>query len=347
MKKMKIRLKRWQECLLAVLPLLAFSSCDKGNQPGGDFQQSETFTAIAGAEIGKNTRATLNPDNLTQFNWLPKEENGGESETFTVFKEGNPFTFTMDEGTLSEDRTTAQFKAESGFGAANGTWLLATLPAGTWTAASGNYSYSLSEGVPVQTGNASTGHIGAYMPMYAAGQAENSRVELHFHHLFSLLKFEILNRNTTVATFTGLTMETVGSPVKAFGHRVTLSGAMADEMPAAYPTDDAGTSVSLTMENCQAASGEVLTAYIPTLCGEAFEGNCSLKFSLTVDGRTCSDTPLSDFSNLDLKGGKWAPGKIYTFRLLLDDEIHLESVTVSDWTDGGIISDGTAEETQP
>ena len=349
MKRMMKRMKPWRMWMLAALPLFTFTACDKAGQPDADaLPQPDVFMTIAGADNEADTRATLNPEKLTQFNWLPQKENGGKSETFTVYKKGDtssiPYTFTMLEESLSDDRTTARFKAEQGFEAADGTWLLATIPSGKWTAGVESYACTLPTEEPVQTGNASTGHIGAYMPMYAAGQAENRQVELQFHQLFSLLKFEILNRNITTATFTNLTMETVGNPVKAFGHSVTLSGEMAEEMQATYSTEDAGTSVSLKMENCQAASGEVLTAYIPILRGEAFEGKCSLKFTLTADGRTY-DVLLSDYSGLKLdEDGKWAPGKIYTFRLLFDDEIHLESVTVSGWTDGGFISGGTAEE---
>ncbi len=352
MKRMMKRMKPWRMWMLASLPLFTFTACDKAGQPDADtLPQPDAFMAIAGTDNGADTRATLNPDNLRQFNWLPEAENGGKSETFTVYKGGDtssiPYIFTMVEESLSEDRTTASFQAESGFEAADGTLLLATLPAGTWTAASGNYSYTLPEEVPVQKENATTSHIGGYMPMYAVGEAQNRQVNFRFHHLFTLLKFEIKNLNLTAASFTNLKMETVETPVEAFGHSVTLPGNISENMTTAYPVDNATASVSLTLEDCQVETDGVLTAYIPTLCGEAFKGKCSLKFTLTADGRTY-DVLLSDYSGLKLdEEGKWAPGKIYTFRLLLDDEIHLESVTVSDWTDGGIISDGTAEETQP
>lgn len=342
------RMKPWRMWMLAALPLFTFTACDKEGQPDADaLPQPDAFMAIAEADNGADTRATLNPDNLRQFNWLPEAENGGTSETFTVFKEGEAsgtsYTFTMDEETLSDDRTKASFQAETGFEAEDGTLLLATLPAVVWKAEAGNYSYTLPAEAPLQKGNATTGHIGGYMPMYAIGEAQNRQVNFRFHHLFTLLKFEIKNLNSTTASFTGLKMETVETPVKAFGHSVTLAGGILGDMTAAYPVDDATTSVSLTLEDCQVETEEVLTAYIPTLCGEAFGGKCSLKFTLTANGRTYA-VSLSDYSALQLdEEGKWAPGKIYTFRLLLDDELHLENVTVSGWADGGIISGGTAE----
>ena len=348
MKRMMKRMKPWRMWMLAALPLFTFTACEKEGQPDADtLPQPDAFMAVAEADNGADTRATLNPDNLRQFNWLPEAENGGTGETFTVFKEGEtsgtPYTFTMVEETLSDDRTTARFQAETGFEAADGTLLLATLPAGAWTAESGYYSYTLPAEAPLQKGNATTGHIGGYMPMYAVGEAQNRQVNFRFHHLFTLLKFEIKNLNSTTASFTGLAMETVETPVKAFGHRVTLAGGISGDMTAAYPVDDAAASVSLTLEDCQVETDGVLTAYIPTLCGEAFGGKCPLKFTLTADGRTC-EVSLSDYSALKLdEEGKWAPGKIYTFRLLLDDELHLENVTVSGWADGEIISGGTAE----
>ena len=350
---MLIQMKRWQIWMLTGLSLLAFSACDKEEQPDSDdiIQQPDVFTAFAGPENAMKTRATLNPDNLRQFNWLSKEENGGTSETFTVYKEGDasctPYTFTIDEETLSDDRATAGFKAESGFEAQDNTWLLATLPAGVWKAGAGSYTYTFPTEIPEQSGSATTGHIGSYMPMYAVGEAQDRQVNFGFHHLFTLLRFEIKNLNSTAASFTALKMETVETPVEAFGHSVTLTGDVSENMAVDYLTDDATASVSLNLKECRIEPDSVLTAYIPVLSGKAFAGNCSLKFTLDADGRTYSDVSLSDYSDLKLDGGKWAAGKIYTFRLLLDNEIHLESVTVSGWTEGEDILGGEAEETQP
>lgn len=158
-------------------------------------------------------------------------------------------------------------------------------------------------------------------------------MNFRFHHLFTLLKFEIKNLNSTTASFTGLKMETVETPVKAFGHSVTLAGGTSGDMTATYPVDAATASVSLTLEDCQVETGGVLTAYIPTLCGETFRGKCSLKFTLTANGLTYA-VSLSDYSDLNLdEEGKWAPGKIYTFHLLLNNELRFEGVSHDSFTE--------------
>lgn len=318
-----------------LLPLLAaacaVTGCNTAEvQEDNDTSQERPFRATS--RIGGNdTRATVDSDALT-FKWEDKAE-----EAHLVYKEGDQkdYTFTIEQGSISDDGRQADFWAESGFGADAGTWLLAAIPTDGYTAAAdGSYIFTMPDKDAVQTGNNSTEHIGLRMPMYARAQATAERTaSFSFKHLGSLLRFQVKNLNSGEETITGIGVEAENG-TGVFGRRVTLTADGAS-VTAAY-ADEGDARIGVTLSACTVESGEMLTAYTATLPGASFGEGTVLKVVLTTDsGSYVSDRfIITTDSGLSLTDdGKWAPGKFYTLNLTLDNELRFEGVSHDSFTE--------------
>ena len=191
-----------------------------------------------------------------------------------------------------------------------------------------------------------------YMMMYGQAKFENGSASIPFKHIPATFRFIITNKHPT-----GAKLETVGltiddtTPVGSI--YAEINGRYDTESLAVeFPDDSYYHNTITTMVNTTLQSQESYIAYalaLPLPESESFEGK-ELKFVITTTEHDFLSFVLDaeKIANANNNYGdniyNWVGGKSYTIRMSLDDVLTFEGISVSDWTDGGTIDGGVAEE---
>lgn len=222
----------------------------------------------------------------------------------------------------------------------------------------GELVFNISNGEKTQIGKNDTRHLAIDMCMYATAAVTDKNVpNLTFHHLTSLFRFTVTNNNSSACRISSISVKN-SSGNRIFGTHYTFhvtdwnKGTI--ETTNSNANDVNASSIELKLQDATDATkgielsgtGDSFDAYTITgprpsapLTGE------KLEFVITVtdtDGnnpRTYTSLALdaNDIINNETNNNgatTWEMGKRYWFNLVLDDNVVLESCTISSWGQG-------------
>ena len=188
-----------------------------------------------------------------------------------------------------------------------------------------------------------------YMMMYGQAKFENGSASIAFKHIPATFRFIITNKRPVEAKLETVSL-TIDDATPVGSIYAEINGRYDTESLAVeFPDDSYYHNTITTMVNTTLQSQESYIAYalaLPLPESESFEGK-ELKFVITTTEHDFLSFVLDteQISNVNPNGEyNWVGGKSYTIRMSLDDVLTFEGISVSDWTDGGTIDGGVAEE---
>ncbi len=205
-----------------------------------------------------------------------------------------------------------------------------------------------------QSGENNLAHLSDYIYMYATDVLVGRTVSLDFAHLASYIRFKVYNWRGEPATLYGVKLEVVD----AGGNAVPASGSQASYTSEGFvytpATDGNGIQVDLADNGLTVEDNVSLYASVFPVGSENPFQNNTLRFTLIAQEPTGTAAqgeytyPTYELSAETFykatKSYDWQVGDLYTFHLYLDDVLTIGKVTVNDWTDGGTLDAGVADE---
>lgn len=218
----------------------------------------------------------------------------------------------------------------------------------------GELEFNLNMGEKTQIGKNNTQHLRDNMCMYATAEVTdgNNVPHLTFRHLSSLFRFTVTNNNSSACRISSISVKN-SSGNRIFGTHYTFhvtdwvngkietTNSNADDVNAASIEQQLQESDTDTKGIKLSGTGDSFDAYTITGPSASLTGE-KLEFVITVtdvDGtneRTYTSLSLDANKIIEKNGGvdTWEAGKRYWFNLVLDDNVVLESCTISSWRQG-------------
>lgn len=203
----------------------------------------------------------------------------------------------------------------------------------------------------VQHYSSSPDFLRCYMYMYALGEIVDGNATLAFNHIPATLRFIITNKRPKETLISSIKVATADYGAVASMKATITMDASAEEI---VPVFSEESHMIMTLIAAELANGATYTAYalaLPLADNTAFQGK-QLLFSIdandpdneypafTLDAEKLADANKNYGDNIY----NWVSGKSYTIRMSLNDVLTFEGISVADWTDGGTIDEGEAEE---
>ena len=204
------------------------------------------------------------------------------------------------------------------------------------------------------------GFLRNYMYMYAKTDIVRGTATLGFKHIPATFRFIITNKRPDDATINSVEVMVVDDagttyPVAAQKATIEMNGdnSKVDIKPT-FTGEYNAVITRLAEGGTSVTKNDTYTAYalaLPLADNNAFQGK-RLQFSInatnpanehlafTLDAEKIANANKNYGDNIY----NWVGGKSYTIRMSLDDVLTFEGISVSDWTDGGIIDGGEVEE---
>ncbi|MBQ8673581.1 MAG: hypothetical protein IJ511_05990 [Bacteroides sp.] len=306
------------------------------------------------------------------FRWDYTEETG-ENEMVMAFmnggllasKEGNYHTYaTINPHSLHSGdahwavfETVEKYEHDMPSGQYDGYKVLAVTPyraENTSTVASSADTFSATLPMPAtftQAAGQKPEFLSNYMYMYATNTIANGGASLQFKHIPATFRFIITNKRpakTTIIKSVQVSLADATQPVASQSATVT---------EAVTPSFSSGTYTKVTTllgeSGTAVQKDDVYTAYalvLPLASNTAFSGK---KLQFTIEAGAPDNEYLSYVLEADRLAGvnpngeyNWVGGKSYTIRMSLSDVLTFEGITVTDWTSGGTVNGGEAEEAE-
>lgn len=347
------------------MPFAAFcllvTACSKeSNEP----VEPQTRTLTIGCGIGKTsatpgTRAGVTPGNPDQskenFIWhtddrfkaflIPEGESNYKPDywIFTIDSE-----YSDDKPSKSAAFTCSSFPTGS-------YKMLATYPADNITYDNNNGFTHRLLSLQTQTGKSSTKHLGSCMSMYATTTVASSTSTMTFHHLNSLVRFTVTNKNATACRIKQILMQNSDRKEFIFGEDYFLTYDWEKKsitnscigngsyMTILTNTSDTEKGIELSAANA-ADKSDTFDAYMMIGASNVPLTGQQIVFEIVAadaDGgnwRSYTSLALDAGKIIAANGGAitWEPGKRYWFDLVLDDAltVSLKEVTnLPGWND--------------
>lgn len=347
------------------MPFAAFcllvTACSKeSNEPAAP----QTRTLTIGCGIGKTsatpgTRAGVTPGNPDQskenFIWhtddrfkaflIPEGESNYKPD-YWVFDIDSEYS--DDKPSKSAAFTCSSFPTGS-------YKMLATYPASNF-AFDNNNGFTYWQTGQIQIGKSSTKHLDGCMSMYATTTVASSTSTMTFHHLNSLVRFTVTNKNATACRIKRIAMVNSDGQTSIFGVEYSLTydwekksitnSCTRNMMLVGVDTQDASdTTKGIELSAANAADkSDTFDAYMMVGASNVPLTGQQINFQIVAtdaDGgnwRSYISLALDAGKIIAANGGAitWEPGKRYWFDLVLDDAltVSLKEVTnLPGWND--------------
>ena len=185
-----------------------------------------------------------------------------------------------------------------------------------------------------------------YMMMYGHARFENGSATIPFKHIPATFRFIITNKRPSSAKLESVSLSIDGEASVGSKYANVYGDYRIESLDVNFAENHKSIT---TLLNTTLATQQSYIAYamaLPLGNNETLEGK-DIKFVI--------NTAEHGFLSFVLKGSQvagvnpdgeynWVGGKSYTIRMSLSDVLTFEGISVADWTDGGTIDGGDAEE---